>query len=344
MQLIQVSAAAPRSPVERFLGDLAAIVGEGAAAEARFGIAVSGGPDSLALLLLAHDALGPRIAAATIDHRLRPESADEARYVADVCAARGIPHAIMTPDAPIAGNIQASARALRYRLLDGWRARERLDFILTAHHADDQLETLVMRLNRSSGVAGLAGIRARNGTIVRPLLHWRRKALGDIVAKAGLPFIDDPSNRDSRYDRARLRAALADADWLDAHAVAKSAALLGEAAEALDWMTATALETALTADGRALILAYADQPRALWHRMLVTALDRAQPGITIGEPAFRRLWVAMLRGEKSCIGDLIVTALPGAPRRWRIAAAPARHSPSSPPASLRVDKADRNWS
>lgn len=344
MQLTQVSAAPPRSPTKRFTGDLAAIVGERAAAEARFGIAVSGGPDSLALLLLAHDALGPRIAAATIDHRLRPESADEARYVADVCSERGIPHAIMTPDAPIEGNIQSSARALRYRLLENWRTREGLDFILTAHHADDQLETLVMRLNRSSGVAGLAGIRAQNGTIVRPLLHWRRDELGEVLAEAELPFVDDPSNRDHRYDRARLRSALAEADWLDAQAVAKSAALLGEATEALDWMTASALESALTADGPPLTLAYADQPRALWHRMLITALDRAQPGIKLGEPAFNRLWDAMQRGEKACIGDLTVIALPGEPRRWRIAAAPARHGQMSTQPPLPADKADRNCS
>jgi len=339
-----VTQAAPRSATRRFLGDLAAIVGEPAASEARFGIAVSGGPDSLALLLLAHDALGPRIAAATIDHCLRPESADEARYVADVCAERGIAHTIMTPDTPIAGNIQAGARALRYRLLDRWRAANALDFVLTAHHADDQLETLVMRLNRSSGVAGLAGIRARNGTVVRPLLHWRRDELGHVLAEAELPFVDDPSNRDHRYDRARLRAALADADWLDAKAVAKSAALLGEATEALDWMTAHALETALTTDGEALVLAYGDQPRALWHRMLVTALDRAQPGITIGEIAFHHLWDAMQRGDKSCIGELTVTALPATARSWRIAAAPARQGASSPPTPLRVEKEDRDRS
>lgn len=337
-----MSAAPPRSPTKRFIGDLAAIVGERAGAEGRFGIAVSGGPDSLALLLLAHDALGPRIAAATVDHRLRPESADEARYVADVCAERGIPHVTMTPDAPIAGNIQSSARALRYRLLNGWRTRDHLDFVLTAHHADDQLETMVMRLNRSSGLAGLAGIRARNAAIVRPLLHWRRDELGAIVAAAGLPFIDDPSNRDYRYDRARLRAALTDADWLDARAVAKSAALLGEAIEALDWMTATALATGLHADGPALVLAYADQPRALWHRMLITALDRAQPGIKLGELAFNRLWDAMKRGEKACIGNLTIVALSGEPRSWRIAAAPARHGQKSAQASLGVAKTVRN--
>jgi tRNA(Ile)-lysidine synthase len=339
-----VTAAAPRSATTRFLGDLAAIVGERATREARFGVAVSGGPDSLALLILAHDALGPRIAAATIDHRLRPESADEARYVADVCAGRGIAHTIMTPDTPITGNIQANARAARYRLLDRWRGANALDFVLTAHHADDQLETLVMRLNRSSGLAGLAGIRARNRTVVRPLLHWRREELGDILAEIALPFVDDPSNRDHRYDRARLRAALADADWLDAKALAKSAGLLGEADEALAWIVARELETALSRDGDAWVLAHADQPRAVWHRMLVTALPRAQPGITLGEPAYNRLWGAMQRGEKSSIGDLIVTALPGTPRRWRIAAAPARHGSPSPPAPLRADKADRDRS
>jgi len=266
----------------RFVRDLAAIVGDRAVRHGRFGIAVSGGPDSLALLLVAHAALGNRIAAATVDHRLRPEAEDEARYVAEVCAARGIAHAILVADRPIDGNIQSAARALRYRLLDTWRIDHGLDFVLTAHHADDQLETVIMRLNRSSGVAGLAGIRARNGSIVRPVLGWQRIELGDILAEADLPFVDDPSNRDHRYDRARLRAALADADWLDPRAVAKSAALLGEASEAIEWMTAQRLRSALVDDGGVATLAYRGEPHALWHRMVLSALERAQPGIMVG--------------------------------------------------------------
>src|SRR3546814_5570008 len=83
--------------------------------------------------------------------------------VAGFCAREHIPHAILHPAAPISGSLQAAARAERYRLLEQWREAHALDHVVTAHHADDQLETMIMRLNRSSGVGGLAGVRARNG-------------------------------------------------------------------------------------------------------------------------------------------------------------------------------------
>ena len=92
-----------------------------------------------------------------------------------------------------------------------------------------------MRLNRGAGVAGLAGIRARQHRLARPLLTWRKAELEALVAEAGLSAVDDPSNRDARYDRARIRAALADADWLDPVAATRSAAALGSAEVALDW-------------------------------------------------------------------------------------------------------------
>jgi tRNA(Ile)-lysidine synthase len=96
--------------VARFRRDLGALAG---GAPGRIGIAVSGGPDSVALLLLAAAAYPGAVAAATVDHGLRPESAAEARLVAALCAARGIAHAILTPDAPIGGSLQAAARAAR---------------------------------------------------------------------------------------------------------------------------------------------------------------------------------------------------------------------------------------
>src|SRR5262245_44808706 len=103
--------------VDRFRSDIAALTG---AAPARLGIAVSGGPDSLALLLLAQAAFPGAVAAATVDHGLRTESATEARFVARICVRLGVPHAILAADEPIAGNVQAGARALRYRLLGQW--------------------------------------------------------------------------------------------------------------------------------------------------------------------------------------------------------------------------------
>ncbi|MEC7398775.1 MAG: tRNA lysidine(34) synthetase TilS, partial [Pseudomonadota bacterium] len=118
---------------------------------------MSGGPDSLALLLLAQAAFPGMVEAATVDHGLRSESADEARFVAGLCRDRGIPHEILTC-AVEAGNMQDRARSARYAALDQWAKEHAIAAIATAHHADDQAETLLMRLNRGSGLSGLSGI------------------------------------------------------------------------------------------------------------------------------------------------------------------------------------------
>ena len=172
---------------------------------ARFGIAVSGGPDSMALLDLAVQAWPGRVAAATLDHGLRAESAAEAAMVARWCAERRVPHATLAPETAVSGNIQDWARRQRYAQLEAWRAGAGLDWILTAHHADDQLETLLMRLNRGSGVGGLAGVRARAGRVLRPLLTVRKAQLQAHADQAGLPYVLDPSNADPRFDRAADR-------------------------------------------------------------------------------------------------------------------------------------------
>jgi len=232
------------SPVDnltdRFADALAALWPGFAQGEARLGLAVSGGPDSLAMLLLARRVLPERIAAATVDHRLRPANADEAAIVGEVCASLDVPHAVLPVDLA-QGNLQAEARTVRYAALDGWAGSQGLAAIATAHHADDQAETLLLRLNRGSGVAGLAGVRARGlvpGTklpLLRPLLGFRRAELAGVVAAAGFEAASDPSNTDERFDRARLRKALAGADWLDVPALAASAAHLADADAALDW-------------------------------------------------------------------------------------------------------------
>ena len=142
--------------VSRFAADLDAIVAPGT----KVGVAVSGGPDSLALLLLADAAYPGRVHAATVDHGLRPESAAEALFVARICRGRGVPHALLPAGMTAGANLQAAARARRHDLLGEWAEDIGAGPIVTAHHADDQAETLLMRLNRGSGLAGLAAIRA----------------------------------------------------------------------------------------------------------------------------------------------------------------------------------------
>lgn len=225
--------ALPDALVRRFADDVAGLIGPESAY--RFGVAVSGGPDSLALLLLAEAAFPGQIEAATVDHGLRSAAAHEALVVANLCVKRGLPHSILTLDALPPGNVSAAARKARYTALGDWCAARGIDWLMTAHHADDQLETMLMRLNRGSGVAGLSGVRARQGRIVRPLLHWRHDELVAVVADAGVEAVDDPTNHDDAYDRARLRKKLVQVDWLDAKAAAISADALANADAALEW-------------------------------------------------------------------------------------------------------------
>lgn len=207
---------------------------EGEHEDARLGLAVSGGPDSLALLLLAAVALPGRVEAASVDHGLRPESVAEIQMVAQVCAELGVPQETLAVTLP-AGNVQDRARAARYGALNEWCGRRGLGALATGHQLDDQAETLVMRLNRGSGLAGLAGVRARGSVpggelpLLRPLLDWRRAELAEVVAAAGLEAAQDASNEDERFDRIRIRRALKDADWIEPVGLARSAALLTEA-------------------------------------------------------------------------------------------------------------------
>lgn len=229
------SAAPPEDLVARFQAALDRLWPQGG----KLGLAVSGGPDSLAMLLLAEAAIPGQFEVATVDHGLRPEAADECAMVARVCAERGIVCDVLAATVG-PGNTQAMARLGRYGVLAGWAERQDLSALATAHHADDQAETLLMRLNRASGLAGLSGVRefgempASLVPLVRPLLAFRRAELANIVARAGLVAADDPSNSDDRFDRIRIRKALADADWIDVAGIAKSAVYLAEAKEALD--------------------------------------------------------------------------------------------------------------
>ncbi|MDP4574360.1 tRNA lysidine(34) synthetase TilS [Qipengyuania sp. G39] len=195
-------------------------------------MAVSGGSDSMAMLLLAH-AAGLQCLVATVNHGLRAEAASECLLVEELCGELGVPCTVI--DIMLAkGNVQQEARRARYEALAKWAMRERLELILTAHHADDQAETLLMRLNRGSGLAGLAGVRERRlieGTdieLARPLLGFRRNELWAVIDGTGIAVADDPSNRDTAYDRVRVRQHLERSDWIDVDGLARSASLIEE--------------------------------------------------------------------------------------------------------------------
>ena len=180
-------------------------------------LAVSGGSDSMALAVLAHrwaQRRKGRCVALIVDHGLRTEAAAEARLVGRRLRALGIAYRILRWTAPRpASGIQAAARTARYDLLTGWCRRHGALHLLAAHQADDQAETVAMRLAHRSGEAGLAAmplVAARDGVrLVRPLLALHRNELRTLLAAQKIDWVDDPSNEDLRFERIRLRSKLA---------------------------------------------------------------------------------------------------------------------------------------
>lgn len=179
-------------------------------------LAVSGGPDSIALMWLAARwrralARGPKLIAVTVDHGLRPEAAREARDVKRLARQLDLPHRTLrwTGTKPETG-LPAAARAARYRLLAQAARTSGATHILTAHTRDDQAETLLMRMLRGSGIAGLAAMAReseREGVrLARPLLEIPKSQLVATLNRARIAFADDPTNRDVSYTRPRLRA------------------------------------------------------------------------------------------------------------------------------------------
>ena len=209
-------------------------------------LAVSGGPDSIALMWLAARwrralARGPRLVAVTVDHGLRVEAAREARDVKRLAHALEIPHRTLrwTGAKPKTG-LPAAARAARYNLLAQAARTNGATHILTAHTRDDQAETLLMRMLRGSGIAGLAAmarVSEREGLwLARPLLDISKAQLVATLNKAKIGFADDPTNRDVNFTRPRLRAlmpALAE-EGGDSKNLARLAARLARANAALE--------------------------------------------------------------------------------------------------------------
>jgi tRNA(Ile)-lysidine synthase len=308
--------------ISRFAAHLDALV----PGDARIGIAVSGGPDSLALLLLANAARPSGIEAATVDHGLRAESADEAATVADICGKLGVSHRTLLADwpEPPQANVQATARAMRYRLLNEWAIERGLSAIATAHHADDQAETLLMRLLRGSGVGGLGGTRAKRALseeilLVRPLLGWRKAELEALVREAGLSPVDDPSNRDLKHDRSRIRQLLGTSDWLDPARLAASASAIRDADEAIDWALAPLIESRIRRDGGTLVVEPSDLPRELKRRLLLAAFAELAVPPPRG-PDLMRAIEALEAGETASLSGLKLQG--GA--TWRLSPAPPR--------------------
>ncbi|MEE4153510.1 MAG: tRNA lysidine(34) synthetase TilS [Erythrobacter sp.] len=280
------------------------------------GLAVSGGPDSLALLLLAAHALPGEVAVASVDHGLRLEAAGELALVERVCAALDVPFTpLKVRLAP--GNLQARAREARYEALGRWVSQQGLGALASAHHADDQAETLLMRLARGSGLSGLAGVReaslfeptgseAEAFPLIRPLLGWRKAELERIVREAGLTPARDPSNTQQRFDRVRVREHLAAHDWLDPQALATSAQHLAEAWRAIEWYAQGDFEEMVMRDEEIGGFTYhANVPRIVQIETLRRIIAEMGGHVTRAEAgrAADRLW----RGENASLGGVLCT-------------------------------------
>ena len=266
-------------------------------------VAVSGGPDSMALLDLAarwrSEASNlPPVFAATVDHGLRAGSGAEAQVAAEFAASRGVPHAVLSWEGEKpATRLQERAREARYSLLAAEARRRGADFILTAHHADDQAETILMRLVRGSAIAGLAGMAAlslRDGlTLFRPLLGVRKAALVDWCDREAIPYVRDPSNENPRFARtgARGLAALLEAQGLGPDEWARLARRAARAEEALAASAAAALASLPQApDGSLPMAALALLPQEIALRCLAARALAAGGGGTLRLERLEAAW------------------------------------------------------
>jgi tRNA(Ile)-lysidine synthase len=257
-------------------------------------LAVSGGPDSMALMRLASLAApllpGTVFHAATVDHGLRPEARSEALFVAEIARMIGMPHDILTWDeAKPATGVQKAAREARYALLERHATTRNAQTVMTAHTSDDQAETILMRLARGSGIDGLAGMRRVKPlgrvTLARPLLGSPKSRLLATCAQNGWDFVEDPSNRDESYTRVRIRALLPliEAEGLTPHRLLRLGERAREASEALESCAGRAFDGALTENGEPGILlfdaaALAQEPVDILRRILARAVESVSTG------------------------------------------------------------------
>lgn len=253
--------------LDRLAGDLPA-----------FGLAVSGGGDSVALMHIAAEwASGRRLMVATVDHGLRAESADEAKQVHAAAKALGLNHVTLLWQRDTeTGNLMANARDARLRLLSGWAQRNNLPVIALGHTADDQAETLLMRLMRGSGIDGLAGMADYRSAFgvdwIRPMLEVQRAELREWLVAHDISWIDDPSNENEDFDRIRIRKAIASLG-IETEALARSATHIRDAKDALSYYAADAAHDAIIRNGTLILprLPFRSAPPEICRRLLIAA-------------------------------------------------------------------------
>ncbi|MEM8570960.1 MAG: tRNA lysidine(34) synthetase TilS [Pseudomonadota bacterium] len=325
------------------------------APEGPLGVAVSGGSDSVALLLLISSWAKESerlVKVVSVDHCLREESAAEAKFVSGLCSRLGLPHQILNwaGEKPC-GNLQAQARGARRRLIAAWAQAEGVPAVALGHTIDDQAETFLLRLARGSGVDGLASMRAQTVmgglTWLRPMLGIARDDLRSWLRASGVHWIEDPSNSDFRFDRVRVRSALDDfaGIGLTRRRLAETAHRLQLARDALEASTrdlslscvAFGAFGDVTIDPRS----FATGPEELRTRLLASVLR------WVGGQEYRPRFKPLSELEKSITrGDLGGgTTLHGCVLRQRDGRVVVRREPSVPipPVPLSARVWDRRW-
>jgi tRNA(Ile)-lysidine synthase len=306
-------------------------------------LAVSGGPDSVALMLLCARwsmRSSRDIAVATVDHRLRKASRAEAEEVGRWAHDLGYAHHLLTwEEEKPSTRLQERARQARYALLAACARRIGASAIVLAHHADDQAETILFRLTRGSGIAGLAGMarvaRTEDVTLLRPLLDFRKEELETICARARQAFFRDPSNEDDSFARARLRklAPVLAAQGFGQEALLRLGARAARADAALTHCAAETLQRAWRKDEASCVeldaATLCEAPPEILQRALASAILRLAPAAVLRlerlERATARIGDALAarKSVKTTLADVSIEASDG---RVRLRPAPPRRS------------------
>lgn len=251
-------------------------------------VGVSGGPDSMALVhALAACSVrqgGPAILALTVDHGLRPESAEEARQVGVwLSGVSGVSHRILSwPGEKPCSSVQEEARSARYALMSGECRRAGAGYLCLAHHQDDQAETLLMRLAAGSGLDGLAGMapsqeKEEGLILLRPFLEMPKAALVAYCREAGISYVEDPSNDLEKYARARLRksAAILAREGLSAKRLSTTARRLARGRQALEALAQSTYEECLLHKDRDRIVFICSRLRACYEENIFRVFQKA---------------------------------------------------------------------
>lgn len=321
-----MAADAPKLTPEVLQAQVQHLAGSRFTPEAPLAIAVSGGTDSLALLWLAARAFGARAHVLTVDHGLRAEAEAECAMVADLAQTLGLPATRLSLAMQPGPNLQEEARLARYSAMAAHCEALGIRHLLTAHHREDQAETLLMRLARGSGLSGLSAIRPATAfgglMLLRPLLDRSRAELRAIVERAGWVPVEDPSNQSPRFSRTHARALLAQTPWLPAERLAASATHLAEAEAALQWIDERLWESRAMQGGAALSLDPEALPPYLARRLLLRAF--ADMGVPAPNgPDLSRLLARLAAGSGGTLGGLQVRVKDG---RWQLSPAPPHGS------------------